>query len=59
MIFPTINITKPQAGQALVVLTYPNGETRTFLETDATKADALTDAIDAASMLGVDITPPG
>ena len=53
-----LNVTKPGAGQARIVVTDKNGTvTHDQTETDAAKADALTDALTGAGKLGVDIGP--
>lgn len=59
--FFKIRVERPQAGQARICVLDPDGEIEhEFLETDPTKADAMTNALENAeggSKLGVDIGP--
>lgn len=48
-----VKVTKPMAGQALIAYKDGEGNEHSHLETDATKADAMTDALTAVSKLGV------
>ena len=61
MLFLKYKVTRPQAGQALIEMLNPDGSTRdSFLETNAAKADAMTNALENApggSKLGVEIGP--
>ena len=56
-----VRIERPQAGQARICLLGPDGEVmHEHIETDAAKADAMTNALENApggSKLGVDIGP--
>ena len=61
MMMMKIRVERPQAGQARICLLNAEGEiVQEHLETNATKADAMTNALENApggSKLGVDIGP--
>ena len=53
-----IKIERPAPGQARITCTTTRGAV-VQMELDATRADALTDALEAAGKLGVNIDVPG
>lgn len=48
-----VKVTKPATDEALITWIDQDGNEKTYLETNATKANAATDALTAADKLGV------
>ncbi len=50
-------VTRPLPDQALIEVTINGGPVQSYLETDAAKANAMTDALEAIGKLGVWVGP--